>query len=84
MKPDFMDRAAKIIAKIRTRTYIDKIDTAVLEELVKDELNEYYDELQGYYDAGYDYSYDNGYDEGYALGYDDGYAAGHSESHSAV
>ena len=33
MKPDFMDRIAKIIAEVRTRTRIDKIDVEVLFEI---------------------------------------------------
>ena len=57
MKPDFMDRAAKIIEEVRTRTCVDKIDTEVLKEILQEELNEYYNE---------DYSL--GYDEGYSEG----------------
>ena len=71
MKPDFMEKTARIIAEVRNRTCIDKIDTEVLEvleEILQDALNEYYDELHGYYDAGYD----------------DGYALGDDENHSGV
>ena len=62
------ERTAKIIAEMRTRTYIDKFDTKVIEDILNATLKEYYDELNEYYDAGYD----------------DGYAAGHPKSHSAV
>ena len=39
MKPDYMDRTAKIIAEVRTRTCIDKTDTEVLEDILQYELN---------------------------------------------
>ena len=81
MKPDFMDRTAKIIAEIRTRTCIDDVDAEVLEELLKDELIEYHNEVFTY---AHNIGYDDGYEEGYGLGYDEGYAAGHPKSHSAV
>ena len=54
MKSDFMVKTAKIIAEIRTRTYIDKIDEEFIKEILQDALNEYYDE-----------GYDDGYSEGY-------------------
>ena len=41
---------AKIMAEIRTRTSIDKIDTEVLFEIVQAALNEYHDELNEYYE----------------------------------
>ena len=41
MKPEFMDRIAKIIAEVRTRTCIDKIDTEVIETILQASLNEY-------------------------------------------
>ena len=74
MKPDFMDRIEKIIADVRTRTCIDKIDvevleTEVLEEILQDALNEYYD-------AGYDDGHSDGHSDGYENGYDDGYDDG--------
>ena len=34
MKPNFMDSTAKIIAEVRTRTCIDKIDTEVLADIL--------------------------------------------------
>ena len=94
MKPDFMDSTAKIIAEVRTRTCIDKIDAEVLEDILKDELIKYHNEVFTYghgigYDDGYDDGYtagksslegdvDNAYDEGYALGYSDGCSEGRS------
>ena len=85
MKPDFMDRTAKIIAEVRTRTCIDKIDTEVLEEILQEELNKYYDELNEYYDDvyaegrsdGYALGYADGRSDGYTLGYEDGYDERH-------
>ena len=81
MKPEFMDRIAKIIAEVRTRTYMDKIDTEVLEELLKDELIEYHNEVFTY---GHNTGYDDGYSDGYYEGHSNGYEDGYSESHSAV
>ena len=80
MKPNFMNKTVKIIAEIRTKTCIDDVDAEVLEAILQDSLNEYYDELQKYYDAGYDAAYD----EGYSLGYDEGYSEGYDEGRSAV
>ena len=71
MKHDFMDRAAKIIAEIRTKTYIDKIDAEAIKEILQDELIEYHNEVFTY---GHGIGYDDGYDEGYALGYDEGHS----------
>ena len=72
MKPDYMDRTAKIIAEVRTRTCIDKTDTEVLEDILQYELNAYCRELSDYYHDGYG----DGYDEGYALGYSEGHSEG--------
>ena len=84
MKPDFMERTAKIIAAVRTRTCIDELDTEVLEDIIQAELVEYYNEAYTYgHTTGYDDGYtagksslegdvDSAYDEGYALGYSDG------------
>ena len=82
MKPYFMDITAKIIAEVRARTCIDKIDTEVLEEILQDELNEYYYELDEYYinDVYNEVSRARrtSYDDGYDTGYDAGYTAGKS------
>ena len=68
MKPDFMDRIEKIIADVRTRTCIDKIDVEVLEvldEILQENLVEYYIEAYTYgHTIGYDKGYDDGYDDG--------------------
>ena len=85
MKPNFMDRAEKLMAEIRTISFIDKFDTKFIEDILKDELYVYYAELQKYYDDAYDEGYaagksslegdvDSAYDEGYALGYSEGYS----------
>ena len=91
MKPYFMDITAKIIAEIRSRACVDKIDTEVLEEILQYELNEYYYELDEYYTndvynevsrahrTGYDEGKSEGYSEGYFAGYSDGHSKGHSE-----
>ena len=95
MKPDFMGRTARILAELRNRTCIDD-DAEVLKEILQDELKEYYDELNGYYEEkccieisrARNSAYYDGHSDGYSLGYDDGYEegyeVGHSESHSAV
>ena len=94
--PDFMGRAANIIAEIRIRACIDKIDTEVIEDILKDELIKYHNEVFTYgHSIGYDDGYadgksslaeavDSAHEEGYELGYDEGYYTGYSESHSAV
>ena len=72
MKPDFMVTLAKIIAEVRTRTCIDKIDTEVLEDILQKELIEYHNEA-------YTYAHNIGYDDGFNDGYDVGYDNGRSE-----
>ena len=49
MKANFMDSAAKIIEEVLARTCIDKIDTEVIAEILKEELKAYSAELDGYY-----------------------------------
>ena len=66
MKPDFIDRAAKIIEEVRTRTCVDKIDTEALFEILQEELIKYRNELLTY---GHSIGYNEGYDDGYAAGY---------------
>ncbi|NOS39019.1 hypothetical protein, partial [Staphylococcus aureus] len=63
MKHDFMDRTAKIIAEVRTRTCIDKLDTEVLEEILQEELIEYYNEVLTYARS-LEEAVDSAYDEG--------------------
>ena len=90
MKPDFMDRTAKIIEEVRTRTCIDKLDTEVLEDIeaiLQLELNEYYKEVFTYarnigYDEGHSDGYDDGHSDGYEAVYDAGYSAGYSDGYS--
>ena len=67
MTPKFMSHIAKIIAEIRTKTYMDAVDAEVIEKILQDELNRAYDD-----------GFDDGYDVGYGIGYDVGYDAGHS------
>ena len=62
---DFMDRTAKIIAEIRDRTCIDKIDIEVIREIIQDEFKVYYDELHECSDDAYNEGYSDGYSEGY-------------------
>lgn len=98
MKSDFMERAEKIIAEIRTRTYIDKIDVEFIKDILQEELIKYHNEVFTY---GYDIGFEDGraeaesdneaytqeavesaYDEGFALGYSDGCYDGYSEGYS--
>lgn len=92
MEHDFMERTAKIIAKIRTITYIDAVDAEGIKDILQDELKEYYDAINECYN---NECYDDGYDEGYADGksslggdvesaYEEGYALGYSDGHSEV
>ena len=53
---DFMD---KMIEEIHNRSRINVVDTEVIEAMLKDALNEYYD-------AGHSDGYDDGYENGYA------------------
>ena len=87
---NFMDVTAKIIAKVRNKTCINKIEAEAIEELLQAELNEVFTHA---YDIGRDIGRDEGlkegykdgqdygYSEGYALGYSDGYSEGHSEGY---
>ena len=91
------ERTAKIIEEVYNSTYIDKIDTEVLEKILKDELIEYHNEVFTYghnigYDDGYtaghkaglDEAVDNVYDNVYDEGYDEGYSEGYYNGRSAV
>ena len=84
MKFDFMERTAKVIAEIRTRTCIDKIDTEGLFEILQAEFKDCYNTG---YDAGYDElcweSYADGKSNAYDEGYDEGYYQGYSDRRSA-
>ena len=90
MKPNFMDRAEKLMAEIRTISFIDKFDTKFIEDILKDELYVYYAELHRYYDDAYDEGYAAGKSslegdvDSYALGYTHGFSEGYSEGHSEV
>ena len=83
-----MERAANIIAEIRTVACID-VDAEAIEKILQDALKEYYDELDGYYEEEYyiaissarSIAYDEGHSDGYAEGYDVGYDDGYYESH---
>ena len=48
MKQDFMNRTAKIIADVRTKTCIDTEVLEVLEDILQAELNAYYNEVFTY------------------------------------
>ena len=69
MKPDFKATIVNIISEVYNRTYIDKIDTEVLEDILQKELIEYHNEAYTY---GRNIGYDDGYDDGYDVGYDNG------------
>ena len=88
MKPDFIDSIAKIIAEVRVRTCIDKIDAEVLEDILQEELNEYCLELDEYYIEEYHIAISSArskaYDDGHSDGYTDGYDIGYDDGKSAV
>ena len=73
MNHDFMDRIAKIIAEVRTRTCIDGIDAEALFEILQDELIKYHNEA-------YTYGRNTGYDDGYADGRESGLDDGRAEA----
>ena len=91
MKFDFMEITTKVIAEVRTRTCINKLDAKVLKAILQDELIKYHNEVFTY---GHSIGYDDGYEAGksilegdvdsYALGYTHGYSEGYSEGHSEV
>ena len=82
MTPKIMGRIAKIVKEIQTGICIDDADVEILEGLLKDELHEYYNLIDQYYEEEYynalSYVRNSAYDNGYA----DGYDAGYSESNS--
>ena len=88
MKHDVMDRTAKIIEEVLNSTYMDKIDTEIIVDILQGELKAYYAELEEYFNEEYhnaiarasNSAYDSGFDDGYDVGYDNG----QSDSHSAV
>ena len=82
MKPNFIGKAAKIIAEIRTKTCIDDVDAEVLTEILKDELNEYCILLDEYYIEEYSNALNSMRNKAYDSGYEDGYSAGHSAGQS--
>ena len=85
MPHDFKDRIARIVKEIQTQICIDA-DVEILEGLLKDELNEYYNLVDQHYDEEYCNAIadarNRAYDEGYDAGYDEGYDAGYSENYS--
>ena len=94
MKPDFMDRTAKIIEEISARTCIDEIEGEIIEAILKDSLNEYCTLLNEYYEEecyiaicsarskAYDDGHSDGYADGYDIGYDDGHENGYTDCHA--
>ena len=88
-----MVRIAKIIEEVHNRTYIDKIDTEVLEAILQEELIEYHNEAYTYgHTTGYDDGYTDGYESSlgeaveraYYEGYDEGDYEGYDEGSSGV
>ena len=47
--PNFTHRITKIIEEMRTVACIEAVDAEVIEKILRDELNEYCRELDGYY-----------------------------------
>ena len=65
MKPNFMDRTAKIMEEVRNKTCIDDADAEVIAGILQENLVEYYNEAYTYgHTIGYDNGYDDGYDDG--------------------
>ena len=87
MDINFNGRIARIVKELQTRICIDDADVEILEGLLKDELKEYYDLIDNYYEEEYynavssarNIAYDNGHSDGYAEGYDFCYAECHSD-----
>ena len=87
MNIKFNGRIARIVKELQTRICIDDADVEILEGLLKDELKEYYDLIDNYYEEEYynavssarNIAYDNGHSDGYAEGYDFCYAERHSD-----
>ncbi len=84
MTPNFMSKAAKIIAEIKVQTGINEVEAEAIKELLQEELNEYCRMLHGYYAEEYYLAIDSACSSAYDNGYADGHSAGHFESHSAV
>ena len=78
MSPKFMDRAENIVEEVLLRTCIDGVDAEVIEELILNALNEYYDELNEYYEEEYYNAVSSARNKAYDAGYEDGYNDGHS------
>ena len=78
MNTYFMDRAAKILADVRTRTCIDDVDAEVIEEILQDKLNEECRMLNGYYWEEYYNELTSAEHRAYGEGYYDGYSASNS------
>ena len=78
--PKFERKIEKILAEIRTRTYIDEMAAEVIKAVIQDALDEECRMLNCYYWEEY-------YNELYSArssAYDEGYTAGQYEGNSAV
>ena len=85
MQSDFMNKTAKLIAELRVGTCINDVDEEAIEDILKDEIIKYHNEVFTYghtigYDSGYidgksslEEAVDNAYDKGYAVGSGTGY-----------
>ena len=82
--PNFTRRITKIIEEMRTVACIEAVDAEVIENILRDELNEYCSMLDGYYAEEYYSEISSAHDEGYELGYEAGYDNGFADGHSAV
>ncbi len=78
--PDFMGKTARIIAEVRTKTFIDEVAA----EVIKDALNEYCRMLDEYYAEEYYNALNTARNRAYDEGFDDGYDVGYDAGHSAV
>ena len=84
MTPNFMSKAAKIIAEIQVRTCIDAAEAEVIKELLQAALNEWGVMLEEYYEEEYYNAIANHRSSAYDDGYDAGYSDGTTASSEAV
>ena len=82
MPYNFKDSITRIVKEIQNRICIDGADVEILEGLLKDELNAYYNLVDQYYDEEYCNAISSARNSAYDAGYDAGYDEGYSENYS--
>ena len=71
---------SKILKEIQTQICIDDADIKILEGILNDTLNEYYQLIDQYYEEEYYIAIEDVRTSAYDIGYSDGYDDGYSES----